>query len=319
MTTRLRILALGLLALMCALQSFAQNYPVKPVRVVVPAPPGGVDTVARVIVQKLSESLGQPFVVENRPGASGTIGAAFVAKAAPDGYTLMFYASVHILSGFLFKELPYDPIKDFTPITEVGSSALIVAVHPSVAASDLKELVKLSASKRLNWAAASYGSADHLTAETLKLRLGMNLVIVPYKGFGPAVTDLVAGQVDAMTIPMVAALSPIRSGRLKAIAITGSRRNPGLPALPTVAESGLPGFEILTWYGIWGPRGLPKEIAEKIQAETAKAIGSEEVRRRLPADSFDLVATPPAEFARYIGEEAARYSKIIKDAHISLE
>jgi len=321
MTNYFRTLAwfAALIAASLPCASLAQSYPNRPVHVIVPQPPGGVDTVARVIVQKLSESLGQPFVVENRPGASGTIGTAAVAKAAPDGYTLLINASVHIINSFIFKALPYDALRDFTPITEIGSTPLVVAVHASVQAKELKDLVQLGAGRKLNWAIAGYGSADHLTAEALKLNLGVALQTVPYKGLGPAITDLVGGQVHGMSIPILPALAHLRSGKIRALAVTSSRRVPGLPAVPTVGESGLPGFELSTWYGIWGPKGLPRDIAARIQTETARAIGSAEVRQRLPVESFELIASTPEDFARTIELEAAKYSAIVRKANLTAE
>ncbi len=315
----LRVLGAGVLCAVLAPQTLAQGYPIKPVHVIVPQPPGGVDTVARVIVQKLSEGMGQPFVVENRPGASGTIGTSYVAKSAADGYTLLINASIHVINSFILRNLPFDPLRDFTPITEIGSSPLVIAVHASVPANDLTELLALSRRQKLNWAIPGFGSADHLTAEALKLNLGIALQTVPYKGMGPAITDLAGGQVHAMGMPILPALPHIKSGRIRALAVTGARRNKGLPEVKTVAESGMPGFEMSTWYGIWGPKGLPNEIAARIQAETAKAIRSAEVRDKLPDTIFDLKASGPEEFARFIELEAAKYAGIVKQAKISAE
>lgn len=317
--SRIVALAAGAIWAFIAVQALAQGYPARPVKIVVPQPPGGVDTVARVIVQKLSEATAQPFIVENRPGASGTIGTAYVAKSPADGYTLLINASIHIINSFILKELPFDPLKDFTPVTEIGSSPLVIAVNASVPARDLRELVALSARQRLNWAIPGFGSADHLTAEALRLRLGIALQTVPYKGMGPAITDLVGGQVHAMGMPILPALPHVKSGRIRPLAVTGARRNKGLPDVQTVSESALPGFEMSTWYGIWGPKGLPREIAVKIQTETAAAIRSVEVREKLPDTIFDLKASTPEDFARYIELEAAKYSAIVKEARISAE
>lgn len=317
--SRIVALAAGAVWACIAVQALAQGYPARPVKIVVPQPPGGVDTVARVIVQKLSEATAQPFIVENRPGASGTIGTAYVAKSPADGYTLLINASIHIINSFILKELPFDPLKDFTPVTEIGSSPLVIAVNASVPAKDLRELVALSARQRLNWAIPGFGSADHLTAEALRLRLGIALQTVPYKGMGPAITDLVGGQVHAMGMPILPALPHVKSGRIRPLAVTGARRNKGLPDVQTVSESALPGFEMSTWYGIWGPKGLPREIAVKIQTETAAAIRSVEVREKLPDTIFDLKASTPEDFARYIELEAAKYSAIVKEARISAE
>lgn len=317
--SRIVALAAGAVWAFIAVQALAQGYPARPVKIVVPQPPGGVDTVARVIVQKLSEATAQPFIVENRPGASGTIGTAYVAKSPADGYTLLINASIHIINSFILKELPFDPLKDFTPVTEIGSSPLVIAVNASVPARDLRELVALSARQRLNWAIPGFGSADHLTAEALRLRLGIALQTVPYKGMGPAITDLVGGQVHAMGMPILPALPHVKSGRIRPLAVTGARRNKGLPDVQTVSESALPGFEMSTWYGIWGPKGLPREIAVKIQTETAAAIRSVEVREKLPDTIFDLKASTPEDFARYIELEAAKYSAIVKEARISAE
>lgn len=309
----------GLYAAVFMSSAIAQEYPNRPVRIIVPQPPGGgVDFVARLIAEKLSEGLGQSFVVENRAGAGGMIGAGFVAKAAADGYTLLLDASTHVTSGFVYKAVPFDTIRDFTPITQITSTSYVVAVHPSVRATRIPDLSTVSPGQ-LHWGTAGIGSIDHLAVEALKSNLRIALAPVPYKGLSPAINDLVGGHIHGMVIPILPALPHIKGARIRALAVTSSIRSPALPDTPTVAESGIPGFEFSSWHGMWGPKGLPRDIAARIQSEVVKATRRLDVREKLPTGIFELIASTPDAFSRFIDREAAKYSKIIKDAKISAD
>ncbi len=301
----------------------AQAYPTKPVRIVVPYPPGGtVDVVARVVAQRLSEQLGQQFVVENRAGANGTVGSDFVAKAAPDGYTLLVQASIFVANPLFLPNVPYDVQRDFTPVSNIGSVPLLVTAHPSVPAKNLREFIALVKAdvKKYSFATSGLGSAGHLSEETIKRQAGIpDLLIVPYKGAGPALTDLIGGQVSSLIDPLPSSYPQVKAGKLKALAVTSAKRVPFLPDVPTVAESGLPGFEMVSWYGVWGPAGLPKEISNKLVLEVGKAVRSQLATDRLGEQGFEPVGSTSEQFATYIRDEIGRYAKIIKEANIKVE
>jgi tripartite-type tricarboxylate transporter receptor subunit TctC len=299
----------------------AQAYPSRPVRIIVPFPPGGgVDVIARVLAQKLGDALKQSFVVENRIGASGTIGGALVAKAPPDGYTLLLSSSTHVINGLIMKTAPYDAVADFTPISRIGAAPLMVAVHPSVPVKDLKELLQLKdKGTPVNWAVSAIGTADHLVGESLRHGLGIPLTIVPYKGQMPAINDAVGGQVSGMSSVILPILSHLREGRLRPIAVTSTSRNPGFPNIPTLAESGLPGFELTSWYGLWGPKGLPRPLVDLLVSTTKKEFQGPDIQKRFPPESFELLTSTPEEFSRYIEAELARCGQIVREAKISID
>src|SRR6187399_2620660 len=259
------LLALAVVAAFVAPTSgFAQNYPSRPVRLVVPFPAGGpADALGRALADKLNKMWGQPVIVENRGGAGGNLGAEVVARAAPDGYTLLLNASSHVINASLYEKLPYDPIKDFTPVSEVASYMLVLVVHPSVSATSVKDFVAFAKAKPdgLSVANAGIGTPTHLAAVLFAQAAGVNLIHVPYRGAAPASTDLIAGQVPAMFNNPVNAVPQVRASTLRALAATGSKRLSLLPDLPTVAESGYPGFETRTWYGLFGPAGLRRSCA----------------------------------------------------------
>jgi len=301
----------------------AQSYPNRPVRVVVPYPPGGtVDVVARVLAQRFGEQLGHNFVVDNRAGANGTVGSHLVAKAAPDGYTLLVQASIFVINPLFLKNVPYDVRKDFSPIANVGSVPLILMAHPGVPAANLREFAALAKANpgKYNFATSSLGSAGHLSVEVIKRDLGLaSMLIVPYKGSGPALIDLMGGQVHVMADPMPSAYPLVRGGKVRAIAVTSAQRVSFMSETPTVAESGMPGFEMVSWYGIWGPPATPAEVGEKLAAETAKAVRSPLATERLGAQGFMPVGEGPKAFARYISVEIDRYARIVKEANIKVE
>jgi tripartite-type tricarboxylate transporter receptor subunit TctC len=314
----------ALAALSCTLAltgpAAAQSYPVKPVHLILPSPPGGgTDVVARTLAQKLSESLGQPVIVENKPGGSGTVGAALVAKSAPDGYTLMISASVHLINALILKQVPYDAVADFTPITQIAEVPLVVVVHPATPLREIRDLAAKNAGGDWNWAVAAIGSPDHLVAESMRSLLGLSLNIVPYRGMGPAIADTLGGQVAGMASPVLPVIAHIRDGRLRPLAVTTASRNTALPGVPTLAESGLPGFSMTSWYGLWGPRGLPPAIAAQLAAAARAGFQEGDVKVRFPPESFQVICSTPEAFARLIDAETARYGRIVREAKISAD
>jgi tripartite-type tricarboxylate transporter receptor subunit TctC len=298
------------------------QYPAKPVRIVVPYPPGGtVDVVARNLAQQLTTQTGQQFIVDNRAGANGTIGSDFVSKAAPDGYTLLVQASIFVINPLFLKNVPYDVQRNFTAVANIGSVPLLVTAHPSVPASNLREFVALARANpdRYTFATTGLGSAGHLTEEVIKRDAGLSILIVPYKGAGPALTDIVAGHVSALADPLPSSYPHVKGGRLKALAVTSGERIAFMPDVPTMAESGFPGFEMLSWYGLWGPPGMPKDVVDRLAAETAKAARSAEMRDKLASQGFIPDGSGPAAFAAYVKNEVAKYAKIVKDANIKVD
>jgi tripartite-type tricarboxylate transporter receptor subunit TctC len=303
--------------------TMAQDFPDRTVSVIVPFPPGGsVDGVARIIVDQLNQTLGPHFIVENRAGgASGNVGASVVARADPDGYTLLLTASVHVVNPFLYKNTPYDVVKDFTPVTLIASGPLIVSTAPNVPANNLKELFDLVRKdpQKYTFAATSIGSASHLVVELLKREAGLDTLVIAYKGTAPALNDLMSGQIQLVADPMLSSLPLAAAGRIKALAITSLKRQAAAPDIPTVEESGLPGFEFVSWYGLWGPKNLPPDIAAKLQTSIAKALALPDVKQRLATLGFDAIGSTPDDFAKFIDSEMAKYGKIIRDANIKVE
>lgn len=301
----------------------AETYPSRVVTVVVPYPAGGsVDGVARLLAQKLTESYGQSFIVENRAGgAGGIVGANYVAKAAPDGYTLMLTASIHVVTPFLHKAVPYDVVTDFTPISLVASGPLIVSTTAQTPAKTLKEFFDLVRKdpNKYTFATSSFGSAGHMAIELLKRDAGVDTVVVPYKGASPALTDLMSGQVQLIADPILSSLPLAKAGSIKALAITSTKRIDIAPEIPTVAESGMKGFDFGSWYGLWGPKGLPADLVTTIQAEVARIVRRPEVRERFALLGFEPLGSTPDYFAGYIKDEMAKYQQIIKDANIKAE
>ena len=298
------------------------QYPAKPVRIVVPYPPGGtVDVVARNLAQQLTVQTGQQFIVDNRAGANGTIGSDFVSKAAPDGYTLLVQASIFVINPLFLKNVPYDVQRDFTPVANIGSVPLLVTAHPSVPAANLREFVALVRANpdKYTFATTGLGSAGHLTEEVIKRDAGLAILIVPYKGAGPALTDIVGGQVSALADPLPSSFPHVKGGRLKALAVTSRARIAFMPEVPTMAESGFPGFEMLSWYGLWAPPGLTKDVLDRLAAETAKAAKSAEMQEKLASQGFIPDGSGAAAFAAYVKDEIAKYARIVKDANIKVD
>jgi tripartite-type tricarboxylate transporter receptor subunit TctC len=299
--------------------AFAQ-YPNRPIKIVVPHPPGGaVDGVARILATKLGDNLGTTVVVENRAGASGTIGAEFVAKSPADGYTLYVNASIHAINPFVLKEKPrFDAVKDFTPLSELARGPLLFSVHPGVPANTPQEFARIvrATPQKYNFATSGFGSAGHLAEEFIKARANLDIPIILYKGAGPALTDLMGGQVSAMMDPILSSGPHVRSGKLRALAITSARRSPLFPDVPTMIESGFAGFEFYSWYGLWAPANLPRDIAQRIEQATIAAVKSKEIVDRLNSQGFDAVGSSAAEFSRFIDDETSKIGRIVREANI---
>jgi tripartite-type tricarboxylate transporter receptor subunit TctC len=305
-----------MLALAAPAYVLAQSYPNRPIRFVVPYAPGGNgDTLARTTSQKVAEAIGQQVVVDNRPGANGNIGMEIAARAAPDGYTIVFgYIANVAIAPSLVAKLPYDPVKDYAPITQLASSPNIIVVHSAVPARNMKELVALSKAKpkSINFSSAGVASVGHLAGEFFNTVLGADFQHVPYKGSGRGVIDLVAGQIQMLIGGMASVMPHIKAGRLRAIAVTGLQRSPAVPDVATVAESILPGYEATAWYGLLAPAGTPRAITAKLHVEYAKALALPDVKQRLANLGFDIVASSPDAFGAYIKAETVKWAKVVK-------
>jgi tripartite-type tricarboxylate transporter receptor subunit TctC len=311
---------LALLMLVCMSSAVAQNFPSKPIRFIVPFPPGGGnDTMARTFGQKMTEGLGQQVVIDNRAGAGGNIGAETAARALPDGYTL-FLGGVgsHGINPNLQTKLPYDPIKDFAPISLIASAPLVIVVPPSLPVKSVADLVQVAKSRpgELNYASSGTGTIAHLSAELLNSMAKIKLEHVPYKGTGPALTDLLGGRVQVMFNSAVSILPQVRAGKLRAVAMTAAKRSTAMPDLPTVAESGVPGYEAASWYGLLAPARTPRAIVGKLNSEIVRIAQSPDVRERLASDGADPVGNSPEEFNAYIKHELARWARVIDQARI---
>jgi len=306
---------LAVIALAASAASYAQ-YPAKPIRFVVPFPAGGpLDIVARSIGQDLNKAWGQPVLVDNRPGAGGNIGADMVAKAPPDGYTILMGAvSTHAINVWLYKHLPYDPLKNFAPVTLVTSVPNVLVVHPSVPARNVRELIALAKARKgeLNFASGSTGSAGHLAGELFKTMAGVDMVHIPYKGAAPAVTDLLAGHVSLMFDNLASALPNIKAGRVRALAVTTLERSPFLQELPTISESGLRGFDIGTWFGVFAPAGTPREIVTRLNAEISRALRTPVMKERLATVGAEAMPDSPEAFTAFVKAEMAKYKQIVQ-------
>ncbi len=295
----------------------AQSYPAKPIHFVVPFPPGGpLDIMARGIGAKLQAAWGQPVIVENKPGAGGGIGADFVAKSPGDGYMLLMGAvSTHAINPYLYAKIPYDSVKDFTPVTLVAQVPNVLVVNPSLPVKSVKELIDHAKAKpgALSFASGSTGSTGHLAGELFKTMAGVDMVHIPYKGAAPAMLDLLAGQTQLMFDNIANALPQIKAGKLRALAVTTLKRSPALPDLPTIDEAGLRGFDLTTWFGVFLPAGVPKELVDRLNGEIVKALASKELRERLTAMGAEPPSiTVPAEFASFVQREMVKYEKVVK-------
>lgn len=315
-------MVLGAAVAASSASGYAQVYPDKPVRIVVPFQPGGsVDLVARVLAQSLSEQSGQQFIVDNRSGASGAIGSDLVAKSAPDGYTLLVQSPTLIANPLINRKVTYDPIRDFVPVAMMGSVPMVLAVHPSVQAKNLKEFVQLAKDnpKRYSWGTSAVGSPMHLAQEAIKKDSKIDIPIVVYRGTAGALNDALGGQISGMIDAIPSSSAHIAAGKLKALAVTTKKRIPALPNVPTVAESGYPDFEMVTWYGLWAPKGTPEPVAKKLQVMVQKAMVSKAVQDKLAPQNFDAKVLVGDQFANFITGQLAMYARIVKDANITAE
>jgi len=319
-TSRLAALAALLLAPAIAL---AQGYPSKPIHLVVPFPPGGVaDLIARPVAEKISQSLGQPVIVENRGGATGTIGAAYVAQAAPDGYTLLFGTTNEIaMSPTLYKSLPYDPTKAFAPITPVAEFPNVLVVGPRVSARTLGEIIDMARARprALAFASSGEGSTNHLTAELFQTQAGVQVMHVPYKGGGPALVDVTGGHVDAMFATLPSAVALIKGGKLRALAVTGTRRSAALPDVPTAREAGMKDLVVTTWNGVLAPAGTPQDVIERLHAALAAAVADPDIKAKLAAVGAETVTTTPQAFTATLRSDFELWSGVIRRAGITAQ
>ena len=316
-------LAFVILVAACMQPLLAQDYPDKTIRIIVPYTPGGTaDMLARTIGQKMAESLGQQVIIDNRPGAGGNIGADLAAKAAPDGYTiLMGTVATHAINPNLYPKMPYDAAKDFAPIVLVATLPNLMVVNPSVPARNVKELIALAKAKpgELAFASAGNGTSQHLSGELFKKMTGVDMIHIPYKGSAPAVTDLVGGQVQLMFDNIPSSLPQVRAGKLRALAVTGPRRSPVLPDLPTLSEAGLPGFSITSWFALFAPAGTPAKILLRLNKEAGKAIASKELRQQWMDQGIEPAGGTAEQLAAFRLMEASKWEKIARDSGARVE
>ena len=317
----------GLVAVMLSAQvtsvaQTASSFPNQPIRMVVPYPPGGpTDITARVVAAEMSKTIGQNIVIDNRPGASGMIGSEMVTKSTPDGYTLLANASIHVINPSVYPDMRFDAIKDFTPITQLAQVPLVLVVPANSPIKSVKDLVEYAKANpgKVNFGSAGSASAQHLAGESFKIAAGIQMQHIPYKGSAPALTDLAGGQLQLMFDSMPSATPMINSGKLRAIAVTTTTRAKARPDLPTIAESGFPGFDISTWYAYWAPKGTPADVVEKLAASAAQALKNPEVIAKYEAMGAEPVGSTPAQFAAYVESEAKKWSEIVKKSGAKLD
>ena len=321
----LRLLGIGLATslTLAAAPSYADTYPSKPIRLIVPFPASGAtDLLARAIAQKVGQNLGQQIVVDNRPGAGGAIGSDMAAKAAPDGYTIQIATtSTHSIGPFINTHLPYNTETDFTPIGQVATATNVLVVPNQLPVKNVKELIDYAKKHpgELNYASSGNGTVVHLTAEAFKAQAGVFITHIPYRGTALAVPDLISNKVQVLFDSIVSGMPHVKDGKLKALAVTSLKRSPLAPDLPTASESGLPGFESDTWFGIYGPKGLPPEVVSRLNAEFNKAIQSQDVKDRLAKLGAEPIGGTPAQFAAMVKKDSARWGKLIKDRKIQVD
>ena len=295
--------------------SAGETYPSRPIRFIVPFPPGGGnDIVGRIVAAKLGEGLGQQVVIDNRGGAGGTIGTDITAKAPPDGYTMLVNNISLAVNHTLFKKLPYDTLKDLAPVSLIGRQPNIVVVHPGVTAKSMRELLELARAKpgQVNYGSGGIGTASHLATEMLKLMTRTDMVHVPYKGLGPALTDLMGGRLHLIISTMASALPQMKAGKLRPLAVTTAQRSSFFPEVPTLDEAGVKGYEFSTWYGLLVPAGTPKSIVDRLNSETRKALASSTVREQFTGQGLEPATSSPQDFATYLRSEVAKWGKVVK-------
>jgi tripartite-type tricarboxylate transporter receptor subunit TctC len=300
-------------------ESRAQTWPTGPVRIVVPFAAGGaIDTVARLIGQKLSESLKQPVVIENRPGAGGNVGTDAVAKSAPDGYTLLLTTNGHAISPSLYRKLPYDPIRDFAPVTQLHASNLVLVAGKKLAAQSLVQMIAAAKAQpgSLSYGSTGVGNPLHLTMEMLKLQAGIDVIGIPYRGDAPLLTALTAGEIDMAVSPLPTTRPHIEAGNLRALGVTGAKRNPAIPNVPTIAEQGLTGFDSSSWHGFLVPAQTPREIVQRLYEESRKVLDMPDVRERLAKMGIEPVGSPPDAFAALVKKDIEKFAEVVRKAQI---
>ena len=318
---RLR-LSVTLLGLLFAAVANAQNYPTHPVRIVIPLSPGGTtDVPGRIIAQKLSGALHEQFFVENRPGAGGTIGADFVAKSAPDGYTLLLTATPFMITPHLYKKLPYDALGDFEPVIRIADGPYVLVVHPSLGVNSVKELIALAKKNpgKIDFASSGNGSAQHLVAALFAHMADIQLNHVPYKGSGPAQRELIAGLVKMSFVGTPIAIPQVKSGRLKALGVSTAKRSPEMPDVPTIAEAGVPGYEAVVWIGLLAPKGTAREIVAKLNGEIRKLLGEEEVRKLIAPTGMEPAPDTPVEFGAYLKSEYDKWGQVVRESGATVQ
>ena len=316
-----RALLIPVLGLAFAAPAAAAGYPNKPIRLIVPlSPGGGTDIFARMLGAHLAERWGQQVVVDNRAGASGMVGSEIVARAAPDGYTLVMVSSTHTMLPSLEPKMPFDPLRDFAAVTQATAQPYVLGVHPAIAATSVREFIALAKAKpgQLNYSSGGNGSAPHIGTELLKNMAGIDLVHVAYKGGAPAILALAGGEVAISFGSLPSTLPLVRAGRIRALAVSSLKRTPAAPELPTIAEAGVPGFEIINWYGLLAPAKTPPLVVDKLYAATAQTLQGADVRERLLKDGTDIVTSTPAAFADYIRSDIAKWIKVVKAANIRM-
>ena len=315
------VLAGALSLIACGNVSAQPAYPVKPVRMIIPFPPGGgTDIVSRQVAARMSEGLGQQVIVDNRPGAGGTIGAELGVTAQPDGYTIVMVSAAYSANPALYK-LPYDPVYGISTISMIGSGPLLVAVNPAVPAKNIPELVAYAKAnpEKSNYASAGQGGLSHLATELFNMSTGTQFAHIPYKGTGPALTDLIGGRVQVMFGNVVAAIGHVKTGKLRGIAVTSLKRIPAMPDLPTVAESGLPDYEALVWFGVWAPPKMPKPVVERLNAELRRVVVLPVIRDRLALEGLDAAPSSPEEFTVYLKTDIEKWTRVVRAVGIKAE
>ncbi|HTO49846.1 MAG TPA: tripartite tricarboxylate transporter substrate binding protein [Burkholderiales bacterium] len=302
--------------------ALAQSYPTRPVRLIIPFPPGGSnDIVGRMIAAQLGDRLGQQIVPDNRGGAGGTIGTELAAKAPADGYTLLLISTAYAFNTSIYKKLPYDPVSSFVPVALLGSGPGVLVINPGLPVNSVAELVAFAKERpgKLNNASAGVGSFQHLASELFRIQAGIQWLHVPYKGGGPAMMDLIAGQADVSVGSLIQMLPHIRSGKLKALGTTGAKRSPVLPDVPTVAEAGVPGYEATNWWGLLAPAGTPQTIVDRVHQEVGAVQASAETKKRFESEGAEARGMSPAEFGAFIAAETTKWAQVVKEAGITAE
>ena len=313
----------GMAALLLALPAAAQTFPSKPVKIVVPFPPGGFnDVLGRTLAQEFQKAWNQPVVVDNRPGGNTIIGCDIVAKSAPDGHTLLVVAlPFSVLPSLFAGKLPFDVVKDFAPVSLAAGSPNMLVVHPSVPVSNVKELIALAKAQpgKLTYASTGNGTSNHVSAEYFKMLTGTDLLHIPYKGSAPAVTDLIGGQVNVLFDNVPNVIQHVKAGKLKPLAVTGTKRSSQAPEVPTMQEAGVPEYEVNVWFGVLATAGTPPEVVAKLNAETVRVLNLPEVRERFRMLGVDVIASSPEQFAQHLNSEIAKWGKVVREAKIRID